>query len=134
MTLRREDKDTLITFRLQRAKETLIEAKGNMELKFWRVVANRLYYACFYAASALLIKEGITAHTHSGIISQLGLHFVKKGLISTEQGKLYGKLFSLRQTGDYSDRISISEQDVLPLIEPAEKFIAEIETLINNNS
>jgi uncharacterized protein (UPF0332 family) len=130
MTLRQEDRNALVKLRLQNAKEALAEAKGNIELSFWRVVANRLYYACFYAVSALLIKEGITAHTHSGIINQFGLHFVKKELISTKQGELFGKLFGLRQTGDYSDRISIEEQDVRPLFELVEKFIEEIENMI----
>ena len=131
MALNDEDRNILVRLRLEKAKEALTEAKGIIELGFWRVVANRLYYACFYAVSALLIKEGIIARTHSGVINQLSLHFVKKGLISAERGELYGQLFDIRQTGDYSDRISIEEQDVVPLLEPAEQFIAEIESLIN---
>jgi len=104
-----------------------------MHLGYWRTAANRLYYACYYAASALLIKNNLTAHTHAGVIGQLGLHFVAKGLISKEQGKLLKQLFELRQNGDYSDWFSIEEIDVKPLVEPAEKFIAEIENLINKN-
>jgi len=45
---------------------------------------------------------------------------------------VYKRLFELRQKGDYSDWIVVKESDILPLIEPAEKFIAEIEKLINN--
>lgn len=43
------------------------------------------------------------------------------------------ELFNLRQTGDYEDWFDIDENDIKPLIEPAEKFIAEIENLINKN-
>ena len=132
MTLNEENRNVLVTLRLEKAKEALTEAKGNFELGFWRVVANRLYYACFYTVNALLIKNGITAHTHSGIINQLGLHFVKKGIINEEQSKLYSRLFGLRQTGDYSDRISIKEEDVRPLLEPVEKFIEEISKQLKN--
>jgi len=132
MTLQQEDRNALITIRLQKAKETLSEAKGNMQLGYWRVTANRLYYACYYAATALLIKNNITAHTHAGVINQLGLHFVTKGLISREQGKLLKRLFELRQNGDYSDWFNIEEQDIIPLLEPAEKFIAEMEKLIHS--
>ena len=132
MTLQQEDRNALITIRLQKAKETLSEAKGNMQLGYWRVTANRLYYACYYAATALLIKNNITAHTHTGVINQLGLHFVTKGLISREQGKLLKRLFELRQNGDYSDWFNIEEQDIIPLLEPAEKFIAEMEKLIHS--
>jgi uncharacterized protein (UPF0332 family) len=134
MTLHQKDRNTLVTLRLQRAKEAISEAKGNIQMGYWRVVANRLYYACYYAVSALLIKNNLTAHTHAGVISQLGLHFVKNGIISLEQGKLYRNLFEKRQTSDYNDWSTISEQDITPFLEPAEKFIAEIENLINLDS
>jgi len=48
-------------------------------------------------------------------------------------GKLIKQLYNLRQDGDYDDWTVIDEQDVKPLIEPVEKFIAEIEKLINQN-
>ena len=112
----------------------MVEVKGTMQLGYWRVAANRLYYACYYTACALLIKNDFTAYTHTGVINQLGLHFVAKGIISKEQGKLIKRLFELRQNGDYSDWYCIDEEDVKPLVEPTEKFIAEIENLINKNS
>ena len=131
MTLQQENKDALVTIRLQRANETVLEAKANMQFGYWRIAANRLYYACYYAASALLIKNGITAHTHSGVINQFGLYFVKEGLIGKEQGKFFKQLFNLRQSSDYDDWYNIDEKDVKPLVEPVEKFIAEIKSLIN---
>lgn len=133
MTLQQEDKNALTAVRLLRAKETIAEVKGNMQLGYWRIAANRLYYACYYAVSALLIKNGFTAYTHAGVINQFGLHFVSKGLISKEQGKLFKQLFNLRQSGDYDVWFEIDENDVKPLLEPAEKFIVEIESLINKN-
>ena len=131
MTLRIEDKNALITLRIQRAKETMDECKGNIQLGYWRSAANRLYYSCYYATCALLLKNDFSAHTHSGVLNQLGLHFVKKGVISKEQGKFFKRLFELRQSGDYDDWFDIDEEDVKPLIEPAEKFISTIESLLN---
>jgi uncharacterized protein (UPF0332 family) len=40
-------------------------------------------------------------------------------------------LFDLRQKGDYDDWIAIKDSDIVPLIEPAEHFITEIEKIIN---
>ena len=134
MKLTNKNRGTLVEIRLQKAKETLEEVKGNIGLNYWRVAANRLYYASFYAVSALLIKHGITVHTHAGAINQLSLHFVTKGIISVEQGKLHKHLFELRQSGDYDDWVYIEEEDVLPLIEPVEQFIKTIEELINEKS
>ena len=47
---------------------------------------------------------------------------------------MYKRLFDLRQTGDYEDFIDIDEEDLLPLLEPAQKFIKEIENLITQNT
>lgn len=133
MSLNEKDRNALVALRLEKAKKTLIEAKDNIELGHWHAATNRLYYVCFYVVCALLIQKGITARTHSGVLNQFGLHFVKKGLISEEQNKLYGRLFGLRQTGDYDDWITLQEDDVSPFVEPVEKFIEEIENIIVNN-
>jgi uncharacterized protein (UPF0332 family) len=133
MTLTKEDRKALIAIRLQRAKETMGEAKGNIQMAYWRIAVNRLYYACYYATTALLIQHNHTAHTHTGVISQFGLHFIAAGIIDKEEGKILKQLFNLRQSGDYDDWFEISEKDVLPLLAPAEAFIATIESLINND-
>jgi len=130
MILNDEERNIIVEHRLRRADETLIEAKDLINLSHWNGAANRLYYACYYAVTALLIKNGFIAHTHGGAIGLIGKHFVLTNIISREQNKLYQKLFDLRQDGDYSDWIVIEEVDIKPLVEPAEKFIAMIEKLI----
>ena len=134
MTLNPEERNALVAIRLQKAKETLQEAKDIANMNIWRAAANRLYYACYYAANALLIKYGYSARTHSGIISLLGIHFVSTGLISQEQGRFYSNLFELRQNGDYDDWHVIEAEDVQTRIVPAEKFITAIEDLISNRN
>ena len=133
MTLQKEDRNALVAIRLQKAHETMLEVDGNVDMGFWRVAANRLYYACYYAASALLIDNGLTAHTHTGVINQIGLHFVKTEKISLEQGKFFQQLFELRQTGDYSDWVPVNKEDVIIRLVPARQFIETIEILINNS-
>ena len=51
------------------------------------------------------------------------------GLVSSETGQLYHRLFSLRQTGDYDDSYSLSEADVAPYVEPTGKLIDEVASL-----
>ena len=130
MKLSNENRNDIVKYRLQRANETFVEAKGNFEMGFWHTVANRLYYACYYAVTALLIKNGYSSKSHNGVLSLLGKHFVLEGIVSKEQNDLYRKFLELRQDGDYDDWIIIKEQDVAPLIEPAQKFIEEMERLI----
>ncbi|MDR2971670.1 MAG: HEPN domain-containing protein [Bacteroidales bacterium] len=126
----KEEKDAIAVFRLQKAHETLNEAKGIAKMNYWHAAANRLYYACFYAVSGLLIKHGYSARTHGGVFSLFGLHFVTTRIISNEQNKLFRKLYDIRQSGDYEDMSCVDEEDIMPLLEPAENFIKTIEQLI----
>ena len=130
MSLSDEEREAIVFYKKQKARNTLDEAIGIAELGYWNAVLNRLYYACYYATTALLVHHGLSAHTHSGVIRLFGLQFIIKGLISKEQGKFYSRLFELRQIGDYDDFYSFSEQEVQPLIEPAIKFITTIESLL----
>ena len=114
MKLNEEDRNAIINYRLQRARETLAEVKGNIEMGFCHVAANRLYYACYYAVTALLIKNGHLTRTHNGVFTLFGKHFVLEGIVSKEHNKLYGTLLELRQKGDYEDWAIIEEQDIRP--------------------
>ena len=134
MTLNKDERDAIVAHRLQKAHDTLTEVRGIIEMKFWNSAVNRLYYACYYAVLALLVKNGHTPHTHGGAFGLFGMHFVKQGIISKEQNKLYRNLFNLRQAGDYEDWFEISEEDIKPLLEPAEQFIATIENLIKETN
>ena len=58
-----------------------------------------------------------------------GLHYVKTGKFAAEQGKLYNKLYTLRLTGDYNDHYNLEEEDVLPLVSPAEALIREVSNM-----
>jgi len=131
MKLTDEERKYVVEHRIHRAKETLTEAKGNIEMEFWHTAVNRLYYACYYAASALLIRDEHIVKTHSGAIGLLGEHFISKGLIDKEQGAFYSQLFELRQKGDYNDWIDVDPEQVKSAVNPAEEFIATIEKLIN---
>ena len=60
-------------YRLQRALETIKEVETHIENEFWNTAVNRMYYACFYAVGALLIKHDVAPSTHSGVRQKSGL-------------------------------------------------------------
>ena len=128
--LTEEEKKALIANKIRRSHETWTEAKGIMESKYWYAAANRMYYACYYMVSALLMKHGYSAHTHGGVIGLFGQHFIKTGIVSSELGKFYSQLFELRQTGDYDDWKVVTENDVIPLVPAAETFLDTLEKII----
>lgn len=129
MSLKEENRRDIVLYRIERAFTALEQAKLNVEINCLEVTANRLYYAAYYAVSALLIAHQIPAHTHEGNIQQFGLHFIKGGLVSRDLGKLYSQLFEIRLKGDYSDRFGLTEEDVVPKIQPTESFIKIISNL-----
>ena len=50
-----EERKSLVSIRLQNAKETLDEVPVHIENGFWNTATNRMYYACYYAVAALLL-------------------------------------------------------------------------------
>lgn len=96
----------------------------------WSLAANRLYYALFHMASALLVDKGFTSKTHSGILCILGQEFVAKGMLSSEDGRLVSRLQNMRQSGDYDDLFDWAEEDILPLFEPTERLLKKMAELI----
>lgn len=123
--------DDYISYRIQRSKETLSEVQTLIEHEFWNTSINRMYYAGFYAVSALLIKEGVETSSHSGVRQKFGELFVKTGLISRDLAKHYSDLFEKRSKGDYNDFFDFDKETVLRLYPLTQILISRIEELIN---
>ncbi len=126
--------DDLVNYRIKRAFETLKEADKMIENQFWNASINRIYYACFYAVSGLLLKKGVDTSTHKGIRQMFGLHFVQTGLISKEFARFFSDLYDRRQTGDYDDFVIYDEETSNKLFSMANKFVQEIDSLIKREN
>jgi uncharacterized protein (UPF0332 family) len=122
----------LIRYRLEKANETLDDAKLLANAKRWNPCVNRLYYACFYAVSALLAQNEFSSSKHTGVRSFFNLHFVKTSKISKDVAEIYNDLFDRRQEGDYADFVVFREDQVLPRIEKADIFIKTVFSLVLN--
>ena len=123
MSMTKEERAAVVELRIAKAYRAYEEARGVVELKYWETIANRLYYAAYSAVTALLIANGDAAQTHSGVFHIFGLKFIKTGVLPPETGRLYHRLFSMRQTGDYDDTYDVAAEDVLPNIEPTGKLL-----------
>lgn len=126
------DKSELIKYRISRAKETFGEIHLHVENELWNTAVNRIYYDCFYAVSALLLKHNINATTHSGVRQMFGFHFIKTGIIPKESGKFFSDIFDLRQTGDYDDFVVFEKEDVISMLSSTGKLLVEIENLLSH--
>lgn len=131
MALTIDDKKAIIAYRIQKSEQTMIEARDCAKMGHWSLAANRLYYALFHVASALLVDKGYTSKTHSGIICIIGQEFVTKGLLASEDGRLLSRLQNMRQSGDYDDMFDWTESDIKPLFKPTEILLDKMKKLIS---
>jgi len=121
-----EEKSELVAHKMKRAWDTYNEVPYLIENNFLNTAVNRLYYACFYAVTALLIENEIAAKKHSGVKQMFGLHFVSTGIVAKEIGKFYTELFELRQDSDYESYFEFEVQEVIVLLPPAKNLITEV--------
>ena len=122
--LKDEDRREIVKYRLEKSLRTYYEAVGSISNGYVETAANRLYYAAYYAVSALLVSYKYEASTHNGVIQMFGLAFIKTKIIERRFGTIFNQLFSLRMTGDYEDRHFLNlEEDVKPLVEPTKELI-----------
>jgi len=122
-----------INYRLKKAKETLSEIETLIENEYWNTAVNRMYYACYYAVTALLFKNGVETSTHSGCRQKFGQLFVQNGKIDKDLARHFSELFEKRQKGDYNDFFDFDKETVLRLYQPSRIFIQKIEELLQES-
>lgn len=120
----------IIQYRIEKSYKSLDEATAVAKLQYWNLTGNRLYYSVFHMASALLLDKGMSAKTHAGVIHLIGEKFIATGLLDKSYGKLFSRLYELRQSGDYDDMYDATEEEVLPYFEKVRKFLDEMKKLI----
>lgn len=131
MSLSDEERRSIVNYRIEKANIALEDVKQMANLQRWSAAANRLYYSVYYAATALLINSGHASRTHSGMITQISVHFVLPGLLTKDDGRLIRKLFDLRQEADYDDFIDATEDDINEYLPQVETFVQKIVLMID---
>jgi uncharacterized protein (UPF0332 family) len=72
----------------------------------------------------------LVAHTHDGLLTQFGLHFVKAGKVESRLGAFLSRMEQLREKGDYNCFYSITEEEIKTITEPTKELIQRIEELL----
>jgi len=126
-----EARKTLIGLWLEKAEESLASAELELNAGHTNFAVNRLYYACFYAVTALLLRDGKQFTRHSGIKSEFSRNYIKPGRVDVKWNKFYQKLFDDRQEGDYIPTATFEAPDVSTCLQQAREFIDLIRGLID---
>jgi uncharacterized protein (UPF0332 family) len=124
--LTKEEKSTLIKYRLERADESLRAAQLMLENKLYIPAMNRIYYSMFYAVLALLVLSESAFSKHGQVKGFFNREFIKTGVFVKDFGKLFNTVFEYRQKFDYVDLITPEEELISDYIDEAKRFIDEI--------
>ena len=130
--MKKEDlRANVVKYWIEKAEESLVSAKSEQEAKRYLFAVNRAYYACFYAASAILLKEGVSFKKHTGVRSAVHRNFVKTGRIDASWGRFYDKVFENRQRADYLELVQFDPEHVHEIIQLASGFISQMKQLLH---
>jgi len=124
------DEKEAIRHRMAQARESLSAAELLIDHQLYTAAVNRLYYACFYAASALLLEHGYSAKTHAGLRSLFSQHVIHAGLLPDEYGVLYNNLLEAREDADYDEFIEPNPETTRNRLPGTKRFIDAVEQLI----
>lgn len=102
----------LIRLRLASAEEALRDAGILRQSGSLRGATNRVYYAMFYAASALALHEGQSFRKHAGLIAYIHKEWVATGRLEKQHGRALQRAFENRSEGDYQDILRSTAEDI----------------------
>ena len=133
MSLSQDDRKALIDYRIEKAYSAFDESLKVSAISLWNLAANRLYYALYHAASALLLSDGYTSHTHKGLMTQISLNYVKDGKLLPDEGKLIRQMFNKRREGDYEDFEETTEEEIREATPKVKSLIDKLVSLNKYN-
>lgn len=123
-------KDALTKYWMEKARESLEAARSEYDSRRFTTAVRNLYYACFYALTAVLVKEGHTFKKHTGVKAALHKELIKPGVLKPEWGKFYNRLFDSRHEGDYQPLRVFEDEEIRMFLDQGVGFIKEMENLL----
>ena len=125
-----EARQEIVAYWMRKAEEAL--ESGQSELTAGRLdfAVNRAYYACFYAASAVLLEMGKKFVKHSGLRGAVHRDLVKSGLLDPRWGKVFDRTFENRQSADYAALWDFELEQVREIVKESDGFVRQMEQLL----
>ena len=123
-------KKILIKYWMEKANESMEAAQSDYKSERYGIAVRNLYYACFYALTAVLLDRGQKFKKHTGVKAALHKDLIKTGLIEANWGKFYNKIFDSRHEGDYQPLRSFDQEEVKEFLDQAGGFITQMELLL----
>ncbi|MCK5055860.1 MAG: HEPN domain-containing protein [Candidatus Aminicenantes bacterium] len=134
MTINESDRNTLIKYRIEKAKKAADDADFSFNNDRLQMAVNRIYYSYFYILTALALKHRFQSSKHQELIGWFNKTFVKGNIIDRKYGKFLHKAYDKRSKADYADYVQFDKEELLLMINEMNDFIKKVEILIENQS
>ena len=123
-------KDELIRYWMEKAHESMEAAQSEYDSGRYSTAVRNLYYACFYALTAVLLNEGHSFKKHTAVKAGLHKDLIKAGIVESSWGKFYNKIFDSRHEGDYQPLRVFETDEVKVFLDQGAIFITKMEHLL----
>ena len=124
----------IVCYRMEAAKSFIPEIESHIKNGFFNTAMNRMYYACFSAASALLIHCHVDgAKTHEGVRHLFCKHFIADKTFGKQWSKFYTDVYNCRAAADYEDFTYYHEEDCMEMFPPTREFVNMIANYIEQH-
>lgn len=125
-----EDRDSLIKYRIEQAKNTIELADFLLNSNKYIVCVNRIYYGMYYALTALALKYKFETSKHAQLIGWFNKQFIASEKLEVSYGKMLRNAFQNRTKGDYDAFVEFSKSEVEEMISDMKAFIDKVEQLL----
>lgn len=99
----------------------------------YQVVANRAYYAVFYAANAILATQGLQRSKHPSVMALFRERFVIPGTIEASYLRDYEEAMKRRHMSDYDLNSAVNADYVRVGLEAAQRFTSRVEHYLSRH-
>lgn len=124
------DAHTEIEKMLQKAAQSVEAADDLLQNGYAGFAVSRAYYAMFYSAEALLLKQNLSFSKHGAVIAAFGEHFIKAKIFDPKFHRYLREAFDQRLVGDYDVMNEISPETARATIKNAKEFIEEVKNYL----
>lgn len=131
MTINEKDRETLINYRVEKAKKAGEDVRFLIDSDKLHLAVNRIYYGAFYILSALALKYQFQTSSHQELIGWFNKEFVKAEVVDRKYGRFVHKAYDKRSKADYADYVQFDKGEVLTMFNEMRDFFEKIEELIN---
>jgi uncharacterized protein (UPF0332 family) len=132
--MKEPDIKALIEYRLDEAGEALRDAELLLNAGRYRSAANRLYYAAFYAAVAVLLTKGLEYSRHSAVIAFFDKELIRTGILPKEYSRTLHRAFNERQQDDYMPFVEMDPDDLKQLLVDVRNMVNGVVAHIHESS